>query len=1441
MSAYSVMKTSPRFLRSSLRAISTGAVLAGLAVSLYAQSKPTPPKEPQKTDLSKGNTMFVVPYAHLDTQWRWAYPQVIREYIFNTLHDNFALIEKYPHYIFNFSGSRRYEMMKEYYPDMYEQLKKYVAAGRWFPCGSSVDEGDANVPSGESLIRHVLYGNRFFRHEFGVASHEFMLPDCFGFPYALPSILAHCGVQGFSTQKLTWHSAVGIPFKVGNWIGPDGNSVVAALDPGSYGGAVTEDLSQNTSWLARIQNTGKISGAFVDYHYYGTGDIGGAPGASSVDWVEKSIAGTGPIKVISSRSDQMFRDLTPQQIAKLPTYQGELLLVEHSAGSVTSQAYMKRWNRKNEQLADGAERASVAAMWMGGYRYPSQRLYNAWDLVLGSQMHDMLPGTSIPKAYEFCWNDELLAQNQFAAVETDAVGSISSALDTSGAGTPIVVYNPLSQDRSDLVEATIPASWKGVQIVGPDGKPAAVQIIGSDGSNSRIVFQASVPSVGFAVYHATRTEEAPASTLKVSERVLENDKLRVTLNDAGDIASIYDKANGQEALSSPTRLEFQYENPKQFPAWNMDWEDQQKPPRAVLNTTPTFKVVENGSARVAIEVTREMDGSKFTQTIRLAKDSGEVEVKNTIDWQTRETALKFAIPLTSANPNATYDLQLGAIARGNNNPTKYEVPQHQWLDMTNPAGTFGVGVLNDCKFGSDKPSDDTVRMTLIYTPGVQGGYADQATQDFGRHEILLAIRPHEGDWRAANIPAAAERLNQPLRAFTATAHPGKLGKSFSLFSVDSPQVSIQSIKKAEDGDEIIVRLREHSGSPAKMVHIKSAVPINSARELNGQEMPIGTATVHDGKLMTDITGFGLKTFALKLAPANAKTAPASSKPVNLTFDADVVSTDKKRDDGQFGSTGEAIAAELFPAKLNIDGIDFKLGPTKDGAKNAVTARGQSISIPAGFNRVYLLASAEGDTRGDCRIGADRHEVTFQDWTGYVGQWDNRLWAGDPGPNFTNYGEMIGLVPGFVKKSEVAWFGSHTHLPSGNTFYKRSYLYKYGFDVPAGATSITLPNDSKIHVFAVSVAKNTDDEVAPSVPLYDQLDDRDGATMPSISPASGQFSDATQITINPPLYHTPGGLHYTLDGTDPTASSPVYSGPITIADPTTVKAAEISSTGEMGSVVTATIDVRDTTAPKVVSVSSPKALGLARVVFNEQVNIASAQSPENYQFASGVKVVSAQLMPDRRTVELALSDPLRIGTTESVTIKGIKDLAKNANVLTDQTMTVAEASAVFTAPELAPGVSKRFQVAELPVKAEAHFTVNMFVKPEKMPENLTIIGGFGRGTDGRTGTGRYFTKMANGITFWAANADTFTKAQLDLGKWQMLTATYDGRTLTVYKNGEKVGEQEVRLNDDQPVAQAFPLDAWDRKRKFEGEIRDFTIWDQDLPEAAIKRLYAAGKS
>ncbi len=637
-------------------ALSAGTVNAAPALD------PAPPTV-SVPDITKEPTLFVVGYAHLDTQWRWTFVDSIREYIPNTLNDNFALFEKYPSYVFNFSGSRRYKMMEEYYPQEFAKLKQYVAAGRWYPCGSSVDENDANVPSAESLVRQVLYGNKYFRAQFGVASDEYMLPDCFGFPAALPSVLAHCGIKGFSTQKLTWGGVVPIPFKVGMWLGPDGHGLAAALDPGEYVGQVRDNLANSKTWLDRINASGKISGVLADYHYFGTGDQGGAPKEASVAKVQESVDTKGAIKIISAPADTLFKTLTPDMKTKLPKYQGELMLTEHSAGSISSQAYMKRWNRKNELLADAAERASLAAWWTGARPYPAQKLEDAWYLILGSQMHDILPGTSLPKAYEYSWNDEVLAGNMLSAVLRDAAGGVIAGMDTTAKGQAVVVYNPLAVAREDVVEAEIPgdAAAKGVTVTGPDGKAVPAQIISAGPAGVKVAFVAKVGSVSFTAYDITLSGEPAKSTLRVTDKELENDALLVKIDANGDVASVYDKKAKRETLSAPARLGLFYENPANWPAWNQDWNDRQKPAKAFVGGPVTAKVVENGPARVAVEITREAEGSIFVQRIGLSAGSSRVEFDAAIDWRTKERSLRASFPMTASNPDATFGVLLPPV------------------------------------------------------------------------------------------------------------------------------------------------------------------------------------------------------------------------------------------------------------------------------------------------------------------------------------------------------------------------------------------------------------------------------------------------------------------------------------------------------------------------------------------------------------------------------------------------------------------------------------------------------------------------------------------------------------------------------------------------------------------------------------------------------------
>lgn len=1118
-----------------------------------ARSRPLP-------DLTREPTLFVVGYAHLDTQWRWDFVTTIREYLPKTLRENFALLERYPHYIFNFSGSNRYRMIQEYYPQDYEQLKRYVALGRWFPAGSSVEENDVNAPSAESIFRQILYGTLFFRREFGKTSAEYMLPDCFGFPASLPSILAHAGIQGFSTQKLSpaWQPAArvggpdspqgtpeGIPFNIGLWEGPDGATVLAALNPGSYAGSVTYDLSkappappqdtagarrrQLVDWPARIQRNGESSGIFADYMYYGTGDTGGSPTEASVSLLEAIVTrglavlpdpwgrrgaaavpgavqpvqvGDGPVRVISATAEDLFLAIGPEQRARLPRYRGELELIEHSAGSLTSQAYLKRWNRQNEVLADGAERASVAAAWLGSVPYPQERLNRAWILVLTGQFHDIIPGTSIPKAYEYSWNDEVLALNQFASVLTHAVAGISSGMDTETAGTPVVVFNGLEIPREDVVEvpvAFLQGSPAHVRVTGPDGQEVPAQVTGTN----TVLFLARVPPVGLAVFDL-RPSDTPApmrTGLSVTDSTLENHRYRIRVDRNGDVTGVFDKRIGRELLSGPARLEIKTDNPRQWPAWNMDWEDQVRPPRAYVGGPARIRIVEAGPVRVALEVEREAEGSRFVQTIRLAAGgAGErVEIANAVDWNTREAHLKAVFPLSARNAQATYNLGLGTLERGNNHERQFEVLSHQWFDLTDRSGRFGVTILSEAKLGSDKPDDRTLRLTLLRTPGTRGGYNDQGTQDLGHHRFVYGLAGHAGDWREGKTHWQAYRLDQPLAAFQVPKHPGSLGRSFSFLQMSHDGVRVLALKKAEESDEYIVRLVEQEGRPLRDIRISFAMPVLSAREVNGVEAPLGPARVQDGRLVVDLGPYQPRTFAFRLAPPTRRLGPPKVRMLDLPFDQAVASPDGRVGFGRFDRVGRSLPAELLPAEIGFGAVPFRLGPPL--GLNAVTARGQSIQIPPGdWNRIYLLAAAEGDQVGTFLVGGVPAVLTVQDWSGYIGQWDNRRWisrvdtvppppGSPPGtsPRVRTVEEMTGLVPGFVKPAPVAWFASHRHDTDGtNEPYAYAYLFSYALDLPPGAGTLTLPDNERIRILAATVASEPG-PVLPTRPLFDTLE------------------------------------------------------------------------------------------------------------------------------------------------------------------------------------------------------------------------------------------------------------------------------------------------------------------------------------------------------------------
>jgi alpha-mannosidase len=603
-----------------------------------------------------------------------------------------------------------------------------------------------------------------------------------------------------------------------------------------------------------------------------------------------------------------------------------------------------------------------------------------------------------------------------------------------------------------------------------------------------------VPSLGFAFYDIRKDDAACKLSTGLSitksdsaeEFKLENKYYTVTVNFNGDIAGVFDKENKKEILKAPARLAFLHEKPSRYPAWNMDWTDRQNPPIGYVDGSASFKIIENGPVRTALQIVRKSRDSIFTQTIRLcAGDAGRrIEVKNFVDWQSTGVCLKAEFPLTAASPVATYNLTMGTFERGNNDPNKYEVPSHEWFDLTDKSGEYGITILEDCKFGSDKPDDNTLRLTLLYTPAIVGHFPDQGTQDWGRHEFLYGLYSHKGDWREGLSEWQGRRLNQPLVAFTVPVHSGGLGKEFSMLKTNTPQVDIRALKKKEDSDYIIIRLQELFGKTADNVQISAGANIIEAFEVDGQERRIGNAKIADGKLTVDMTAFGPRSFAVKLAQSSVILGRPQCKPVELQYTDDVVSSDNKRRDGNI-SKGLTMPAELLGNTIVSEGIVFKMGGSKPGEKNAVSCKGQEISLPAGkFNRLYILASAVGDTKADFTIAGKKTTLDIQNWTGFIGQYDSRVWKrGD----YSEKDIVVGLEAGYIKRGNLAWFATHRHTPKKNDTYRFSYIFKYSIDIPQGVDAVILPDSPKVKIFAVTAAYNENDAAKPAGLLYDSFE------------------------------------------------------------------------------------------------------------------------------------------------------------------------------------------------------------------------------------------------------------------------------------------------------------------------------------------------------------------
>ncbi len=1017
---------------------------------------------------------YMVADAHLDTQWNWDIQTTIKEYVWNTISQNLFLLKQYPDYIFNFEGGVKYAWMKEYYPAQYEEMKKYIREGRWHVSGASWDATDVLVPSTESAIRNIMLGQDFYRKEFGVESTDIFLPDCFGFGWTLPTIASHCGLIGFSSQKLDWrtnpfYKTGKHPFTIGLWQGIDGASVMLAHGYDYNQRWKDEDLSKNRELLELTTRTPLN----MVYRYYGTGDIGGSPTIESVRAVEKGIKGDGSLEIISATSDQLFKDFWPyKNHPELPVFNGELLMDVHGTGCYTSQAAMKLYNRQNELLGDAAERSSVVAEWLNQATYPGETLTEAWKRFIFHQFHDDLTGTSIPQAYEFSWNDEFISLKQFTSILVSSVGAVARNMDTRVKGIPVILYNALGFQVTDIaeIELNLPNAPKGITVYDTNGKKVAAQLLSYANGKAKFLIEAVVPATGYAVYDVRTSGPVNHALASASTSTLENSIYKITLDKKGDIVSLFDKKNNKELVKTGKTIRlalFTQNESYEWPAWEILKETIDRNPVSITEDVK-ITLVENGELRKSLCIEKLHGESSFKQYIRLYEGSraDRIDFYNEIDWQSTNALLKAEFPLNLENQEATYDLGIGSIKRGNNTKTAYEVYAQYWADLTDQDEHYGVSILSDSKYGWDKPDNNTLRLTLLHTPATDKNYVYQNRQDYGYHCFTYSLIGHVGNQNKVSTIKKAELLNQKLKAFHTDKHKGTLGREFSFVTSDNQNVIIKALKKAENSDEYIVRIYEVGGEKAQRATLSFVGDIISANEADGTEKTIGEADFANNELSVNIKPYSVKTFKIRLKPSGQPTYHVQYANLPLAYNLKCSSFNEFRGEADFES-GYSYAAELLPASLTVNQIPFQLGE-KDAA-NGMICKGDTIDLPLGrkYNRLYFIAaSMDRDYLATFHCGRNKTELMIPSYSEFIGQWGH-----------------TGHTKGYLKNAEIAYVGTHRHTPDGDQAYEFTYMFKFGIDIPEGATHFILPENNKIVLFAATLVQEEQKEVIRASELF----------------------------------------------------------------------------------------------------------------------------------------------------------------------------------------------------------------------------------------------------------------------------------------------------------------------------------------------------------------------
>jgi alpha-mannosidase len=798
--------------------------LASLKLNEFTSEEVIAARKILAPELNKRNgdsslLVSAIGHAHIDLAWLWPIRETIRKGA-RTYSNVLMLMDKYPDFKFGASQPQLYQWIKENYSTLYDRIKVKIEEKRWEIFGGTWVEIDTNLPGSEALVRQFLYAKDFYKKEFNIDKNYLFLPDTFGYSGALPQIMKKSRIDYFLTIKLSWDEFNSYPHHTFIWQGIDSSNVLVHMPP-----EATYNSSAAPRAVKKAEND-YLDKAVSDHclMLYGIGDGGGGPGEEHLERLkrEKNLAGVAPVKqeFISDFLKQLEKDRN-----KFHIWKGELYLGRHQ-GTLTTHGLIKKFNRKMELALHDTEFISVIAAMHSEHLYKSVEIEKIWKEVLLYQFHDILTGDSITRVFNEAYERYHLLLNKTKTLTKSAIEDITASIDTSNFHQPALIINTLSWQRNEWIK--INGNW----------------------------YNAELPPMGYKTIESSNIKSSYPERI-INKQQLENDILKLELSEEGTIFSIFDKVNNREILESgksANQLTVYHDDGDAFD-FCLDYS---------IQIAGSFELISTDSyydgPKGIIKQVRKFGRSTLIQNIILTEGSRRIDFETFVDWHESNKMLRSSFPVNIYSNEATSEIQFGYIKRSTHDNTswdigKYETSAHKWIDLSER--DYGVALLNDSKYGY-KLKNNILDINLL-----RSTHWPDPVADIGEHEFIYSLFPHGGDHISGEVAQAGYELNIPLMSTIVKSHTGNIPSYFSLVQVKNNSIIIESIKKAQNNSDLIIRLYEANGK-SEITDIKFNFKIEKVYLANLMEENIKTLTISKNILSIPFNAFEIHTLRVKL-------------------------------------------------------------------------------------------------------------------------------------------------------------------------------------------------------------------------------------------------------------------------------------------------------------------------------------------------------------------------------------------------------------------------------------------------------------------------------------------------------------------------------------------------------------------------------------------------